>query len=227
MKRKVKRYAEGETVESSDTYETPKFEEKDEESKFDVEAMKKGIAAGTPTDRQTARDLQSFKAAEVRFAQKKRKPKAEPKASQSFPVRDFEEKTTTVKTSPSDDKSSGLGVLGAGAGAVAAGLLAARRGMKDNVGQTKIEPKMESRRALSGSTIGKMPGPSMSDPNSMVLGSDLDPKMSMKKNSRLSKDADFKKGGQTKKMASGGKTSSASSRGDGIAQRGKTKGRIC
>ena len=34
----------------------------------------------------------------------------------------------------------------------------------------------------------------------------------------------FKKGGKTKKMASGG---SASSRGDGIAQRGKTKGRMC
>ena len=32
---------------------------------------------------------------------------------------------------------------------------------------------------------------------------------------------------KSKKMASGGKTSSASSRGDGIAQRGKTKGRIC
>ena len=37
----------------------------------------------------------------------------------------------------------------------------------------------------------------------------------------------MKKGGAVKKMASGGKTSSASSRGDGIAQRGKTKGRIC
>jgi hypothetical protein len=37
----------------------------------------------------------------------------------------------------------------------------------------------------------------------------------------------MKKGGAIKKMASGGKTSSASSRGDGIAQRGKTKGRIC
>ena len=35
-----------------------------------------------------------------------------------------------------------------------------------------------------------------------------------------------KKGGSVK-MASGGKTSSASSRGDGIAQRGKTRGRIC
>lgn len=34
----------------------------------------------------------------------------------------------------------------------------------------------------------------------------------------------MKKGGAVKKMASGG---SASKRGDGIAQRGKTKGRIC
>jgi len=32
---------------------------------------------------------------------------------------------------------------------------------------------------------------------------------------------------KSKKMASGGKVSSASSRGDGIAQRGKTKGRMC
>ena len=35
----------------------------------------------------------------------------------------------------------------------------------------------------------------------------------------------MKRGGKVKKMASGGKVSSASSRGDGIAQRGKTKGR--
>jgi len=37
----------------------------------------------------------------------------------------------------------------------------------------------------------------------------------------------MKKGGEAKKMASGGSTSSASKRGDGIAQRGKTKGRVC
>jgi hypothetical protein len=36
-----------------------------------------------------------------------------------------------------------------------------------------------------------------------------------------------RKAGGSIKMASGGKTSSASSRGDGIAQRGKTKGRMC
>jgi hypothetical protein len=36
----------------------------------------------------------------------------------------------------------------------------------------------------------------------------------------------MKKGGVTKKMASGGSVNSASRRGDGIAQRGKTKGRM-
>jgi hypothetical protein len=40
-------------------------------------------------------------------------------------------------------------------------------------------------------------------------------------------DMSMKKGGKVKKMASGGMTSSASKRGDGIAQRGKTKGRVC
>jgi hypothetical protein len=39
--------------------------------------------------------------------------------------------------------------------------------------------------------------------------------------------AGMKKGGKVKKMASGGMTASASKRGDGIAQRGKTKGRVC
>jgi hypothetical protein len=40
----------------------------------------------------------------------------------------------------------------------------------------------------------------------------------------------MKRGGQVKKMASGGmtsKASGASKRADGIAQRGKTKGRVC
>jgi hypothetical protein len=39
-------------------------------------------------------------------------------------------------------------------------------------------------------------------------------------------DNDMKKGGKVKKMASGGKISSASKRGDGIAQRGKTRGKL-
>ena len=40
------------------------------------------------------------------------------------------------------------------------------------------------------------------------------------------RDFSFKKGGKVKKMASGGSTSGASKRADGIAQRGKTRGRI-
>jgi len=36
-----------------------------------------------------------------------------------------------------------------------------------------------------------------------------------------------KRGGVIKKMASGGMTASASKRGDGIAQRGKTRGKMC
>jgi hypothetical protein len=39
--------------------------------------------------------------------------------------------------------------------------------------------------------------------------------------------AGMKKGGAVKKMASGGMTSSASKRADGIAQKGKTRGKMC
>ena len=39
--------------------------------------------------------------------------------------------------------------------------------------------------------------------------------------------SEFKKGGAVKKMASGGSVSSASRRADGIAQRGKTRGKYC
>lgn len=204
MKRKVKRYAgEDESlVESSDTISTPKFEDKDIESKFDVEGMKKGIAAGTPTDRQTARELQSFKAAEVRFPVKKRKPKAQPKASQSFPVRDNIEKTSTVKEEPS--KSSGLGTLAGAAGAISAGLLAARKNLKEGSRQQRTEPTM------GGSTRSPVRSISAEEASFENEGGRY-----------------FRKGGKTSRMASGGKVSSASSRGDGIAQRGKTKGRIC
>ena len=37
----------------------------------------------------------------------------------------------------------------------------------------------------------------------------------------------IKKGGMVKKYASGGSVSSASKRADGIAQRGKTRGKVC
>lgn len=90
--------------------------------------------------------------------------------------------------------------------------------------------KIAENKAASGSTVGKMPGPSLSsDPYSMTLGSDLDPKAMMRRNARLSGDGDFKKGGKikdVKKYASGGMVGKASKRADGIAKKGKTKGRI-
>jgi hypothetical protein len=73
-------------------------------------------------------------------------------------------------------------------------------------------------KAKASSTAGKMPGPKMSDPYSMTLGSDLDPKRMMR-DRRTSNDHEMKKGGQVK-------SGSASSRADGIAMRGKTRGRI-
>jgi hypothetical protein len=81
------------------------------------------------------------------------------------------------------------------------------------------------------STSLKAPGFKMdvNDPFSMTLGSDLDPKSMMRNNPRLSGDMDHKKGGRIKasnRFASGGSISSASKRGDGIAQKGKTKGRM-
>jgi len=165
----------------------------------------------------------------------KKKSKPKPRYSGVVSAEDLGSQDFSSKAKPASSTSdSGLSkaamAAGLGLGAAAGlGAYAARRGTKDSASQTKIEPKLESRKSLSGSTVGKMPGPSssLSDPYSMTLGSDLDPKASLKRNSRLSKDADYKKGGVTKKMASGGKVSSASSRGDGIAQRGKTKGRIC
>ena len=62
-----------------------------------------------------------------------------------------------------------------------------------------------------GSTKGGGGSGGVSDTREMQLGADLDPKSMMKREG-------YKKGG---------KVSTASSRADGIAQRGKTKGRIC
>lgn len=44
---------------------------------------------------------------------------------------------------------------------------------------------------------------------------------------RMGRGSVYKKGGSVKRYASGGSVSSASKRADGIAQRGKTKGRMC
>ena len=114
-----------------------------------------------------------------------------------------------------------------GAGALSQQL---RSGDKKALAAQALKNKAKSGTSLKAPGFGM----DMNDPSSMNLGSDLDPKMTMKRNPRLSGDMDYKKGGKIKaktkpmqKFASGGSVSSASKRGDGIAQKGKTKGRIC
>jgi hypothetical protein len=111
-------------------------------------------------------------------------------------------------------------LLGSGAAAALAKKMMDRGGSPAST--TRVEPRITSARG--------MPGGSLSDPYAMNLGSDLDPRATMRMNPRMGVDSqgiEFKKGGKVKKMASGGKVSSASKRADGIAIRGKTKGRIC
>ena len=65
----------------------------------------------------------------------------------------------------------------------------------------------------------------LNDPYAMMLGSEFDPKRMVRDNkSRIPGDrTEYKKGGEIKKYASGGKVKSASSRADGCAIRGKTR----
>lgn len=64
----------------------------------------------------------------------------------------------------------------------------------------------------------------------LMLGSDLDPKALMRDNQTRRDDEDnpnFKRGGKVKKYAKGGSvSSSASKRADGIATKGKTRGKV-
>lgn len=100
----------------------------------------------------------------------------------------------------SGDSSSAALLAIPAAAAAAAGM---RRGIKEGSRRTRTEPSLQSR----------------------VKMQEIDPfdQMAM---DRMTGEGGRKKGGRikAKKMASGG---SASSRGDGIAQRGKTRGRMC
>ena len=138
---------------------------------------------------------------------KKKKPK--PRYSGVVSAEDLGSQDFSSKAKPKPTGDSGLSkaALAAGlglAGAAGAGLLASRRGMKSGTRGERVEPSMGG---TTRSPVRSMTAEEASFEN---------------EGGRY-----FKKGGATKKMASGGKTSSASSRGDGIAQRGKTKGRIC
>ena len=176
--------------------------EKDTDSK-----SSKGIASGSPA----ADDSDTYAPKTRTFSTTgPEKKKARPKPRYSGVVgademgsQDFSSK---AKPKPTGDSGLSKATLAAGlglAGAAGAGLLAGRRRMQSGTRGERIEPTMGSTR-------------------SPVRGMTAEEAAFENEGGRY-----FKKGGKTKKMASGGKTSSASSRGDGIAQRGKTKGRIC
>jgi hypothetical protein len=139
----------------------------------------------------------------------KKKPKPKPRYSDVVSSKDLGSQDFSSKAKPaSSTGNSGLSkaaiAAGLGLGAAAgAGALASRRQMKSGSRSERIEPTMSTSR-------------------SPVRNISPEEAAFENEGGRY-----FKKGGATKKMASGGKVSSASNRGDGIAQRGKTKGRIC
>ena len=134
----------------------------------------------------------------------KKKPKPKSRYSDVVSADEMGSQNFSSKAKPTGDSGLSKGALAAGLGlaaAAGAGALGARRQMKSGTRGERIEPTM---------------GSSMRSP---VRSMSAEEAAFENEGGRY-----FKKGGKTKKMASGG---SASSRGDGIAQRGKTKGRMC
>jgi hypothetical protein len=114
------------------------------------------------------------------------------------------EDTKEEKPSKEDKRSRGVaaGFAGAGIGLGTAALLSGMRRSEENRKERELAKGREERTT-------KSPVRSISAEEAAWEGEG---------------GRSFRKGGKIKKMASGG---SASSRGDGIAQRGKTKGRMC
>jgi len=134
----------------------------------------------------------------------KKKPKPKSRYSGVVSAEEMGSQDFSSKSKSKGDSGLSKGALAAGLGlaaAAGAGALGARRQMKSGTRGERVEPTMGMRKNPVQSVDADMPVDS--DPTRMGY---------------------YKKGGKTKKMASGG---SASSRGDGIAQRGKTRGRMC
>lgn len=142
---------------------------------------------------------------------------------------DFSSKSSAKKEDKTPSSAVPVALAGAGTAAALAKMVMSKRGegKKDSLAD---RVKAREGRSQSGSTVGKMPGSSLNDPYSMTLGGDLDPRSTLRGKKRMGIDSggtEFKRGGKIQKMSSGGKTGSASKRADGIAQKGKTRGRIC
>ena len=213
MKRKVKRYAEGEMVEGD---EIPMDMEPRRAIKDYMTNPAKETEGGYTSPRSA-----SFKEA---FSEARRAgDKSFQYGGKRYTTEMASEKKRVRSTAPTPDESaaetarlaraakitepkksgdsSAAALLAIPAAAAAAAGM--RRGIKEGSRRTRTEPSLQSR----------------------VKMQEIDPfdQMAM---DRMTGEGGRKKGGRikAKKMASGG---SASSRGDGIAQRGKTRGRMC
>jgi hypothetical protein len=85
------------------------------------------------------------------------------------------------------------------------------------------------KKMVEGSEVLRTIADKMGDSDRVKLSEDSKNRIADMQNDEAMREVDaeregMKKGGKVKKMASGG---SVSSRADGIAQRGKTKGRMC
>lgn len=142
---------------------------------------------------------------EVKMPAAKKKPKPKSRYSGVVSAEEMGSQDFSSKSKPKGDSGLSKAALAAGLGlaaAAGAGSLAARkRQIKAGTRDERAEPTF---------------GSSMKSPVRSISAEEA----AWESEGGRS----FKKGGKTKKMASGG---SASSRGDGIAQRGKTKGRMC
>jgi hypothetical protein len=241
MKRKVKKFASAGAVIEERSTKSPSVEA-EELAKGPSDYATMGKRAGatstwsgaptikeettTETETETPKGIASgYKSSESKYerddnevkmpAKKKQVVKTETKrASQSFPIK---EETRGSQAFPlrgsSETTSSSSGMTRAGTEARTPDVMGTARTRAGTVVKGREEPSKED--------VNK----AMSSLSERIRKQDQE--NTFKLTPSKSPNRSYKSGGKITKMASGGKTSSASSRGDGIAQRGKTRGRMC
>ena len=88
-----------------------------------------------------------------------------------------------------------------------------------------LGPTLAAGRLRKDSDEGRYAAPGYGDQGQFAGGSGIGGKE--ERLDAMEYEGDYKRGGKVKKMASGGMTSSASKRADGIAVKGKTRGKMC
>jgi hypothetical protein len=133
--------------------------------------------------------------------------------SQSFPTRDRDRADQSFPLRGSSGTSSSSALTRAGTEARTPDVMGTARTRAGTVIPGRQEPNKEDVDKAMTSLASRMR--KQDQENSFSLSPSKSPNRS------------YKSGGKATNMASGGKVSSASSRGDGIAQRGKTRGKMC